>query len=169
VQDLARGLLITSLDEQREIALHKVEGLDDDSLRCRLVPSETTLLGIIKHLAHVERWWFQDRFAGRQVSYPWTHENPDADFIVEPGESTAEILDLYRTECAISRDVVASAELTDLGVHPRRTGERPTLMWIMVHMIEETARHNGHADILREQIDGATGDHIVQVALPDEV
>jgi uncharacterized damage-inducible protein DinB len=162
-----RGILEASLDAQREIVLEKVKGASDEDLRKRLVPSHTTLLGLVKHLAYVERWWFQDRFAGNEVSYPWTHENPDADFIIEPEESTKEILDLYRAECEKSRVITGSAALTDCATYASKSGNEPrTLCWIFVHMIEETARHNGHADILREQLDGTTGDHLVQVVLP---
>jgi uncharacterized damage-inducible protein DinB len=144
------------LDFHRATLLWKLEGLDDEQVRRPMVPSGTSLLGIVKHLAYVERWWFQQMWAGEEPSYPWTDDDPDADWRVEPDETTGKILALYRGECDRSREVVAAApSLDELAHHPRRKLSR---RWILVHMIEETARHVGQADILREQIDGATGE-----------
>ncbi len=119
------------------------------------MPSDTTILGMIKHLAYVERWWFQDIFEGRDCTYPWTKDDMDADFRIEPNETTAEILELYRAECDVSRSIFKSNDLFDVSVSDERP--RCTLKWIVLHMIEETARHAGQADILREQLDGTTG------------
>jgi hypothetical protein len=127
-----------------------------------MVPSGVTLLGIVKHLAFVERAWFQRRFAGRDVPpTPRTPDDPDPDFRIEPHETTQEIIDLYVKECAISREIASEASPDDLAASAEpdsggRTGF--SLRWILTHMIEETARHNGHADIFREMIDGSTGD-----------
>ena len=138
--------------------LWKCQGLSDHDLRRRpSPPSSLTMLGLVKHLAYVERWWFQDVFAGRECSYPWTDEDPDADFRIEPNETTQEILDLYKAEGETSNQIVAGASLDDMAKRPERS--HYSLRRILVHMVEETARHTGHADILREQIDGATGDH----------
>jgi uncharacterized damage-inducible protein DinB len=144
------------LDFHRATLLWKLEGLDDEQLRRPMVPSGTSLLGMVKHLAYVERWWFQQVWAGQEATYPFTDEDPDADWRVEPSETTGDILALYRGECARSREIVAAASsLDEVAHHPR--GER-SRRWILVHMVEETARHNGHADILREQLDGVTGE-----------
>ena len=144
------------LDFQRATLLWKLEGLGDEQLRRAMVPSGTSLLGMVKHLAYVERWWFQQVWAGLEPTYPWTDEDPDADWRVEPTETTAEILALYRGECDRSRELVTAAPgLEQVAHHPRRELSR---RWILVHMIEETARHNGHADILREQLDGTVGE-----------
>lgn len=151
-----RELLAAFLDYNRETLLWKISGLDDEALRRRLVPSQTTLLGLVKHLAAVERSWFQRTFAGRDVPTPWTDADPDADFRIEPDETTAQILALYQAEIAISRQIAAAAPSLDAVA--QRPDRPVSLRWIMVHMIEETARHVGHADILREQIDGATGE-----------
>jgi uncharacterized damage-inducible protein DinB len=121
-----------------------------------MVPSGTSLLGLVKHLAYVERWWFQEVWAGQPATYPFSETDPDADWRIEPDETTEGVLGLYRGECARSREIVAAApSLDEVAHHPRR---KLTRRWILVHMIEETARHNGHADILREQLDGATGE-----------
>ena len=144
------------LDFHRATLLWKLEGLDDEQLRRPMVPSGTSLLGMVKHLAYVERWWFQQVWAGREVSYPWTDDDPDADWRVEPSETTEDILALYRGECDASREIVAaSSSLEEVAQHPRGKRNR---RWILVHMIEETSRHNGQADILREQLDGVTGE-----------
>jgi uncharacterized damage-inducible protein DinB len=148
--------LTAYLDFHRATLLMKVDGLDDERLRRPMVPSGTSLLGIVKHLAYVERWWFTQVFAGQQATYPWTEDDPDADWRIEPEETTEQILRLYRDECDRSRGIVAaSSSLDDIVQHPRRELSK---RWILVHMIEETARHNGHADILREQLDGRTGE-----------
>jgi uncharacterized damage-inducible protein DinB len=152
-------MLASYLDYHRATLLRKISGVSDADLRRPMVPSGTTLLGLVKHLGWVECWWFQMNFAGREVDDPWAEGDMDADFRVEPNETTAGIIDFYRAQCAESRAVVAGAESLDqraARAHPRRGGGI-TLRWILLHMIEETARHNGHADILREMIDGATG------------
>jgi uncharacterized damage-inducible protein DinB len=146
------------LDFQRATLLWKLEGLDDEQLRRAMVPSGTSLLGIVKHLAYVERGWFQRVWAGQEISVPWTEEDPDADWRIEPDETTQDVLALYEGECARSREIVAAAaSLDEVVVHPRWK-EELSRRWILTHMLEETARHVGHADILREQLDGATGE-----------
>ena len=151
-----REILAGFLDFHRATLLWKLEGLDDEQLRRAMVPSGTSLLGMVKHLAYVERWWFQQVWAGREVTYPWTDEDPDADWRIEPDETTGQVLALYDGECDRSREIVAAAGSLDEVAHlPRRELNR---RWILVHMIEETARHVGHTDILREQLDGVTGE-----------
>ena len=150
-----RETLAAFLEFHRQTLVWKLSGLGDEELRRRLVPSGVTLLGMVKHIAYVERSWFQAVFAGREVPFPGTDDDPDADWRVEPGETTEQILALYAAETAAAREIVAGASLDEVA---RRPGEGFTLRWILVHMIEETARHNGHADILRELIDGATGE-----------
>ncbi len=117
---------------------------------------------MVKHLAYVERNWFRIRFAGEpELPVPWTDEDPDADFRVEADETTEQILQFYRDECDRSRSTAAGALLDDLAVQwpaDRPPEKRPNLRWIYVHMIEETARHAGHLDVVRELIDGTTGD-----------
>jgi uncharacterized damage-inducible protein DinB len=148
------------LDYQREAVLRKVRGLSEEDARRRLVASATTPGGIVKHLRWVELNWFQRVLAGRPPTDlptpPWTDEDPDADFRLEPDESLDQMIAEYEAECARSRQTAAGRSLDDTGQHSRMG--KVSLRWIYVHMIEETARHAGHADILREQIDGTTGD-----------
>lgn len=151
-----KEMLENYLDWYRETLLIKLEGLSEEDMKRRLLPSETTLLGIVNHLAYVERYWFQDVFLGRTVEYPWTDDDPDADWHVEGSISSDEVIALYNQECWISKQVLAEADLDDRAAHPEF--QDMMLRRIVVHMVEETARHVGHADILRELIDGATGD-----------
>jgi uncharacterized damage-inducible protein DinB len=149
-----RQLLETFLDLYRDIFKRKLTGLSDQQIRQRHVPSQTTLGGLAKHLAAVERDWFQVVLARRPP------EELDAPL---PGDSwtlarddTAEnLLAGYEQACVASRQVAAGFSLDDCVPHPRLG--QVSLRWIYVHMIEESARHTGHADILREQTDGATG------------
>ena len=131
--------------------------LTEEQARRRLVPSLTTLIGLVKHMAAVERNWFQhhlaeiprDKIAGNSTGN-------DASWAVAAGERIADVIAEYDAACAESRQDAEWFAL-DHSVPHNRLG-RVSLRWIYVHMIEELARHAGHADILREQIDGATGD-----------
>jgi hypothetical protein len=155
-----REVLETFLDMYREIVKRKVAGVSEQDAVRRLVPSATTLIGIVKHLRWVELNWFQRVLSGRPAEdlppVPWSDEDPDGDFQLAPGETVEQIVAEYDQECARSRAAAAGRSLDDTGTH-RRMGP-VSLRWIYIHMIEETARHAGHADILREQIDGTTGD-----------
>jgi uncharacterized damage-inducible protein DinB len=152
-----KAMLSAFLDRYRETMLWKLEGLSTEQASRRLVPSATTLLGVVKHLAYVERGWFPIYFAGGPANYPWPEDEPDQDidFRLSATDTIESVGALYRQEIARSREIVAGASLDDLSKEQDR-GPR-SLRWIMVHMIEETARHAGHADILRELTDGAIG------------
>lgn len=121
-----------------------------------MVPSGTSLLGLVKHLAYVERGWFRESIANEKVDHPFAADDPDADFRIEENETAEDIFALYRQECEESRRVLAEASLDHVVDYPDRIAGY-SVRWIVVHMIEETARHVGHADILREQLDGRTG------------
>jgi hypothetical protein len=150
-----RVLLCAMVDYQRAVLLRKVGGLDEEDLRRTMTPSGLTLLGLVKHLAYVERYWFQEVFAGETVTMPWSDDDPNADWRPEPGESSQEIVALYLGEAERSRQIAAAAGLETMSAHP----DVPvSLRWLLLHMLEELARHLGHADLMRERIDGATGD-----------
>jgi hypothetical protein len=148
-----KAMLSAFLDRYRETMIWKLKGLSREQASRRLVPSESTLLGVVKHLAYVERGWFQGDFAGEPITFPWEEGEPGADFVIEPEDTTESIVGLYEGEIARARVVVERASLDDLS-HEK---DPRSLRWIMIHMIEETARHAGHADILRELTDGAIG------------
>lgn len=143
------------LDYHRATLFQKVSGVSDEDLRRKPTVSSLSLLGLVKHVAYVEFWWFRKVFANQDIFDPGENDL-DFDFRIEPEETTADILALYENEIANARKLVAENSLED---HAKRPGkEAVTLRWILVHMIEETARHNGHADFLREAIDGVTGE-----------
>ncbi|GAA2620392.1 DinB family protein [Streptomyces axinellae] len=154
-----RELLEQWLDFHRATLLAKCAGLDDEELRrASAPPSELTLLGLVRHLTDVERHWFR-RVFDEEDAEPlyFTEEAPDDDFVVGEGDTGPGALAVWREEVARARKSAQSRSLEELGTHPRR-GTVVSLRWIHLHMIEEYARHNGHADLLRERIDGATGD-----------
>jgi uncharacterized damage-inducible protein DinB len=141
----------------QDALLRKVEGLSEEDLRRAMVPSGTSLLGILKHETHMLHRWFHMRFAGDQPELPRERE-----WVIEPGERSEDLIARYRAEVERSRRIMDSADpdAPSKGLGPRGDGKPGdfTLRWILVHVIEEMARHNGHADILREQLDGATGE-----------
>lgn len=141
----------------QDALLRKIDGLDDDQLRRSPVPSGTCLLGIVKHETYMLHRWFHGRFAGGEMELPRTRE-----WVVGPDDRTEDVVALFRSEVERSRRIMDGAEpdAPSRGLGPRGDGTPGdfTLRWILVHVIEEMARHNGHADILREQIDGATGE-----------
>ncbi|MFN8636412.1 MAG: DinB family protein [Chloroflexota bacterium] len=151
-----REMLERFLDFQRDTLIWKLSGLTREQLVAPRTPSGLSLLGIVKHLGYVERSWFQRRFMGRHVYIAWRGVQPDADFHIADDESPESICAFYRTEIEEARRIVAAADSLDtVAANP----ERPvTLRWILIHMIEETARHVGHADIFRELTDGQTGE-----------
>jgi hypothetical protein len=120
-----------------------------------MVESGTSLLGLVKHLAWVERWWFLSYIGGGEVDFPFSDADPDADWRIETADSIASISQLYVDAVGEADAVIAAAESLDIA--GTTLSETRSLRWVLVHMIEETARHAGHADILREEIDGTTG------------
>ncbi|KPI11181.1 protein of unknown function DUF664 [Actinobacteria bacterium OK074] len=156
-----RDMLEGWLDYHRETLAVKCEGLDEAQLRTASVaPSDLSLLGLVRHMAEVERGWFRKVLAGEDVGAIYcTDEDGDGDFHPAESDTFAEAETTWRAEIEIARRNAAGFGLDDLskGKH-RRTGEIFNLRWIYTHMIEEYARHNGHADLIRQRIDGATGD-----------
>ena len=150
-----KATLAVYLDFHRATLLRKVEGLTEEEARRTPLPSGTSLWGLVAHLVYVERWWFADVVGGLDVTYPWSDEDPDADWRGEEFGSLGALVAAYEQECARSRAVLDAA---DLGAVVTPEGRLPcNVRAVAVHMVEENARHVGHADILRELIDGATG------------
>jgi uncharacterized damage-inducible protein DinB len=151
-----RELLERFLDFERDTLLWKASGLSEEQLRKPLTPSGMSLLGLVKHLAYVERNWFQMRFLGLDVYIPWRRGDPDGDFRIEADESPESVFAFYRAEIEESRRILAATASLDAIA---ADANRPvTMRWILIHMIEETARHVGHADLMREATDGQTGE-----------
>jgi uncharacterized damage-inducible protein DinB len=145
------------LDFHRMTLLLKCEGLDDEQRkRCPVPTSKLSLHGLVRHMAEVERSWFQ-RVLLRERDAPPIFANPaveDSELVPLDGADWEADLAAWQAECERSRAAAADRELDDTGI---RHGEPCSLRWIYVHMIEEYARHNGHADLIREIIDGAVG------------
>lgn len=144
------------LDFLRATVVHKVSGLtDEQASTAALPPSALSPASIVKHLTGVERFWFSIDFAGADLVWPWTDENPHGAFPLSPDDTIAELVREYEAECNRSRAVVADAELDD-----RAAGEGMTfnLRYLLAHLVEETARHCGHLDLLVERIDGRVGE-----------
>jgi uncharacterized damage-inducible protein DinB len=152
------AMLESWLEYHRATLAWKCEGLDDAQLRERAVPpSPLSLLGLVRHMADVERNWFRRVLGGEDVpGIYWTDGDPDGDFNDVDTAEVQEAFATWRSECEHARRNAAAADSLD--VTGQRRGEAVTLRWILVHMVEEYARHNGHADFLRERIDGAVGD-----------
>lgn len=158
-----RTQLSEFLDRQREILLRKAAGLGRDDLNRTHPPSTLTLARLLHHAALNEDWWFTVRSAGGEPPSPWDEVDWDA----EPDWEMTAAADLepevlrrrYLDAIARSRDVLAGvADLDGATPVPESSGEVSSYRWIVLHMIEETARHAGHADLIRESIDGGTGE-----------
>jgi uncharacterized damage-inducible protein DinB len=146
------------LDFHRDTLRQKCAGLTAEQLKLRAVePSTLSLLGLVRHMSEVERAWFRRRFAGQPLE--WVHcsdEGPDADLDdVETADAAADFA-TFDEEIRLAREAAAGHSLEETFFHTRDKVDMD-LRWVYVHMIEEYARHNGHADLLRERIDGATG------------
>lgn len=156
-----RTMLDGWLKYHRDTLAWKCEGLTDEQLRTASVePSNLTLMGLVRHMAEVEQGWYRNVMADEGMDPIYSSaEDPDGDFRLTEADTWAEAYATWQAEIEAANAVAGRFSLDDLslGKH-RRTGERFNLRWIHTHMIEEYARHNGHADLLRERIDGNTGD-----------
>ncbi|MEU5050369.1 DinB family protein [Streptomyces sp. NPDC021096] len=149
------------LDYQRATLAMKCAGLDDKSLReASVPPSGLTLLGLVRHMADVERHWFRRILTGETSATPifYSDEDLDGDFRTSEQDTAEEAFTAWQAEVAAAREAAGGHSLDDQSVGTRANGDRVDLRWILLHMIEEYARHNGHADLIRERIDGVTGD-----------
>lgn len=153
-----RTMLAAYLDFQRQTLALKCADVPDHKLSARLVPpSGLSLHGLVRHLAGVERWWLRMQFAGEEVELLYySDDDPNQDFDSLDG-SFEEALAGWRRECDRSREIVAAAPSLDATGTRRQTGESFSLRWVLLRLIAEYARHLGHADLLRERIDGAVG------------
>jgi uncharacterized damage-inducible protein DinB len=159
-EEAERAAVMAYLRAQRQSVLAIVENLDDDRMRQVTVPSGWTPLGLIEHLAHAERFWFQQVLTGRAAALPWPPDSGDSGDAFVTGHGVEEVLAFYREQCEVSDKALASTAFaaTPSGNVPAdMTNEIHAVRDIVLHMIEETARHAGHLDIARELIDGRTG------------
>jgi hypothetical protein len=154
-----RTQLVGWYDMQRAIIHYKCEGLsDEDAHRSVLQTSPLmTMAGLVSHLRWTEFVWYEVIFLGRPATGPQLQEAPeDADMMVE-GIPLAQLLEEYEQQCTVSNEIIAAHSLDDVGKHPDFKASAASLRWVTIHMIEETARHAGHLDTIRELLDGAKG------------
>lgn len=154
-----RSMLDSWLDYHRATLLVKCAGLSDEQLKTRAAaPSSLSLLGLVRHMADVERSWFRRVLAGEDAPpLFYTETDRDGDFDSLDSVPPSEAFATWQAECEHARTLASARSLDDVVTH-RRWEQDLSLRWILVHMIEEYARHNGHADLIRERIDGQTGD-----------
>jgi len=155
-----REALEGMLDYQRATLLLKCAGLTAGQLKERAVPpSRLSLLGLVRHMTEVERWWLRIHAANTDLPFPYDPESTGLDFEALDDADAADNIKAYRQEIEQANAALAARQLEDVvpshGDHPERVRN---IRWLYLHMIEEYARHNGHADLLRERIDGVTGD-----------
>ncbi len=156
-----RSSLLDMLDLYRIVLVRKTVGLTDEQLHSTPLVSTLSLARLLAHMAFVEDHWFEASFAGRGQVEPWVsadfEADPDWEMSWSAGREHRELVELFQTSVERSRATVAAA--SDLGTIAAATGDQQvSLRWILVHMVEEYARHVGHADMIRETIDGQTGD-----------
>jgi len=158
-----RTQLVTFLDYVRDTARAKCEDVSaEDAVKAPLPDSPLmTLCGLISHLRWVEYWWFQVVFLGEELAGPLaeaTDEDPDPEMRLAVEVPLGQLLAEYEDQSARYRELVATHDLDAMAKRPNRDGRHVDLRWVILHLIEETARHNGHLDIVRELVDGVTGD-----------
>ncbi|MFJ2953254.1 DinB family protein [Streptomyces sp. NPDC087270] len=156
-----RTMLTTFLDYARATAVAKCAGASaQDAAKAPLPGSPLmTLGGLLSHLRWVEYWWVQAMFLGEEdTEGPWTDEDPDREMRIGARTPLPELISAYEEQSARYRELVAATDLATTAKRPTRDGTYVTLGWVLMHLIEETSRHNGHIDVLRELADGTTGD-----------
>lgn len=154
-----RGTLVAFLDYVRATVHVKCAGLSDADARRAPMPGSplTTISSLVSHLRWVEYNWIETNFLGDEDNGPWTDEDPDREMRIALDIPLRQLLDEYAAQCSRYRELVAAHDLDERAKRPVRGNGHPTLRWILFHLIEETARHNGHIDLLREMADGTTG------------
>ena len=149
-----RTTLLGVLQRQRDLVAWKLRDVPDEVLGGVATPSGMGLHGLVRHLTNVERSWLRDVFAGEEgLAFDWTDQDPDAEWRVPAGTTMADLLAAYAAEGRRCDAVVRAAALDAVSVQ-----RNMSLRWILLHLVEETARHLGHIDLLRERADGSTGE-----------
>ncbi|HEX4728008.1 MAG TPA: DinB family protein [Jatrophihabitans sp.] len=149
-QEPLRAQFEVFLDEHRAALNSCLDGLTEEQARRSLVPSRTTLLGLVKHVTFVEKVWFDEAVSGRSRAEIGIPATPDESFILDAADTIATVRQAHREACLASRRASATLGLDD-EVHGNRRGPLP-LRWVYLHLLRELAQHCGHADILREQL-----------------
>lgn len=155
-----RSTLLTMLQHTRDTAAAKCQGLDAAGAAAAPLPGSPLMSigGVVNHLRWVEHSWIENRFVGGPDLGPWTDESPDQEFVDGAALPLGEVLEGYVEQARRTDALIAGLDLDDRSQAPLGSGETPTLRWVLLHLIEENARHAGHLDILRELYDGTTGE-----------
>lgn len=155
-----RSTLLTMLQYTRDTAIEKASGLSDADAAAAPLPTSpmSTVGGVLNHLRWVEHSWIENRFVGGPDLGPWTDDSPDQEFLDGAILPLDDIIAGYREQIVRTDALIEKLDLDDRSVTPFRSGVLPTLRWVILHLIEENSRHNGHLDILREIADGVVGD-----------
>jgi uncharacterized damage-inducible protein DinB len=155
-----RDVLLTMVDYTRRTALMKCEGLSDEDARRQVLPTSLlmTMSGVVSHLRWVEWAWIHVRLLGEPDQGPWTGEDPDREFTYRLDQPLSVTLEDYEQMAREHDELFAGIELDRVAVARPPDGQEITFRWILQHLVEENARHNGHLDIIRELLDGTTGD-----------
>src|SRR4051812_28224957 len=155
VNEPAKAQFEAFLDEHRRELTAALDGLTEEQARRSLVPSRTTLLGLVRHATFVEKVWFDEAVTCRSRAEIGIPASPDESFVLDDADTIASVQEAHRAACAASRQATADLELDDV-LRGNRRGPLP-LRWVYLHMLRELAQHCGHADILREQVTAAGG------------
>jgi len=150
-----KEVLTGYLSHYQQVVIDICEGLEPDLLVRADSVTGYPLLALIKHLTLAQRTWFEHRTAGEPFDFGWDAADPDSDFRIEEDEHVEDVIAAYRASSEQAREIVDSMSLNDMLRGPGYTDYN--LRWVMLNMIVETARHAGHADLIRERIDGRTG------------
>lgn len=155
-----RTTLLTMLQYTRDTAAEKCRAVDPDRAGAAPLGSSPLMSigGVVNHMRWVEHSWVESRFVDGPDLGPWTEESPDQEFIDGASTPLERVLRDYVLQAQRTDAIIAQHDLDDLSLTPLASGDRPTLRWVLLHLIEENARHNGHLDILRELADGVRGD-----------
>ena len=153
-----RGTLVAMLDYARATAVAKCEGISDEDARTAPLPGSPlmTVAGVLNHVRWVEYGWVQVGFLGEEDHAPWV-DGEDREFEVALDVPLAQLVAEYEAQSERYDALVAGLDLDQRSLNPMDTGDHPTLRWVLLHLLEETSRHNGHLDVLRELADGVTG------------
>lgn len=161
MQGSEREILVAMLDDHRSLMVKRCSGLDDEQLQRTVGASDLTLGRLLRHLTIVEDSWFSWEFDGQEPWEPWRSadwaSDPDWEMTTADGMPGEQLVADYEAACDRGRAIVERSQLDDVSTKPTDDGHHFTLRWLLVHMIEETAQHNGHADLIRESIDGQRG------------
>lgn len=154
-----RTQLVGWLDMQRAVIHWKCEGLSETDAHRSVLPASPymTMAGVVSHMRWVEHCWFEVLLLGRPAVGPQFDDGPEAADMMVEGVPLAQLLGEYEQQCAVSNEIIAAHSLQHVGQHPDFGASQTNLRWILFHMIEETARHAGHVDVIRELLDGEKG------------